>query len=281
MPGRVGVRRQLVQCQQKLDRLRAQRCVPKALDEQGRLGPSVALDTWLLHVRFARSGEPALRVELVEEYHSYAAALARRMHRHGDALEDLVQVAMEALLVALDRFDPERGVPFTAFATPTIVGTLKRYFRDQGYALRVPRRVHEVAAPARRAADRLTVSLGRSPSMDEVAREVGVEVEVLLEAQVATDARALASLDAPIGEGLARGDLVGRLDPALAQAEHRVALSQALAELHERDRQVLELYFVHVQSQSEIARRFGVSQMQVSRWVAAGVRQLRSRIPKD
>lgn len=277
----MGLRRQLVRCQQKLDRLCAARSVPRGVDEHGQLIPAVDFDTWLLHVRLARSGDRALRGELLEEYRSYAAALARRMHRHGDALEDLVQVAMEALLVALDRFDPDRGVPFTAFATPTIVGTLKRYFRDQGYALRVPRRVHEVAAPARRAADRLTVGLGRAPSMEEVARELSVSVEVLLEAQVATDARALASLDAPIGAGPARGDLVGRLDPALAHAEHRVALTQALSELSERDRRVLLLYFVHDQSQSQIARRFGVSQMQVSRWVAGGVRQLRSRIPKN
>lgn len=271
----------MVQCQQKLDRLRAVRSIPQRLDEHGRLVSAVDFDTWLLHVRLARSRDPAVRAELLDEYRSYAASLARRMHRHGDALEDLVQVAMEALLVALDRFQPERGVPFTAFATPTIVGTLKRYFRDQGYALRVPRRVHEVAAPARRAADRLTVELGRVPSMQEVAREVGVDVEVLLEAQVATDARALASLDAPIGEGSARGELMGRLDPAIARVEHRLALTQALFELNERDRQVLLLYFVHERSQSEIARRFGVSQMQVSRWVAAGVRQLRSRVPKD
>lgn len=265
--------------QHRVDVLRAWRTVPKGADAADRrTAPGVDVDLWLLHVRYARSRHPAVRAKLVDEYRGYAVSLARRLHREGEALDDLVQVAMEALLVSLDRFDPTRGVPFPALATPTILGSLKRHYRDLGWSVRVPRKVHDVAVPAREATDRLTMSLGRFPTVTEVARELGMDTETLLAAQEATHARSVSSLDAPVGEDERRADLLGTVDPGMARTENRVALQHALKELSQRERQILNLYFFEELSQSEIAARFGVSQMQVSRWLTACIRRLRDRM---
>jgi len=268
--------------QDQLDRLQAWRSIPRSNDAEDRgTFPGVDVEVWLLHVRYARTRQPEVRAQLVEEYSGYATALARRLHREGEALEDLIQVALEALLIALERFDPARGIPFPAFASPTILGSLKRHYRDLGWSLRVPRRVHELAVPARDVADRLTMALGRSPTVAEVARDLGVEEETLLAAQEATHARSVSSLDAPMGDGERRSDLLGSIDAGLARAENRVALVQALHELTDRDREVLALYFFEDLSQTEIAERYDVSQMQVSRWLTASLRRLRSRMPAD
>ena len=252
--------------------------VPKASDggSGAPASPGVDADLWLLHVRYARGRQPGLRAKLLEEYRAYAASLARRLHRDGESLDDLTQVAMEALLRSLDRFDPARGVPFPALATPTIVGTLKRYYRDLGWSVRVPRRVHDIAVPARDAAERLTGKLGRQPTVSEVAAEMGIDVESLRSAQEATHARSVSSLDAPVGDDERRGDLIGGADAGLAQAENRVALRQALAELSPHERTILGMYYFEERSQTEIAERFGVSQMQVSRWLSAAIRRLRA-----
>ena len=265
--------------QDQVDVLRAWRTVPKGANpSDSRTAPGVNVDLWLLHVRYARNRDPAVRIKLVDEYRGYAVSLARRLHREGEALDDLIQVAMEALLVSLDRFDPERGVPFPALATPTILGSLKRHYRDLGWSVRVPRRVHDIAAPAREAADRLTMSLGRFPTVVEVARELGMDIETLLAAQEATHARSVSSLDAPAGDDERRSDLLGNVDAGMARAENRLALQQALKELSGREREILNLYFFEDQSQAEIAKRYDVSQMQVSRWLGAAIRRLRDRM---
>ncbi len=259
--------------------LRARQTVPKGLHaSDSRSMPGVDLDVWLLHVRYARRRQPELRAKLVDEYRGYAMSLARRLHREGEPLDDLTQVAMEALLVSIDRFDPARSVPFPALATPTIVGALKRHYRDHGWSLRVPRSVHDIAVPARDAADRLTGRLGRFPTVTEVAAELGIAEESLLAAQEATHARATSSLDAPVGEGERRGDLLGAVDTAMALAENRVLLRQAMRELSARERTVVGMYYFEERSQSEIASCYGVSQMQVSRWLSRAIRRLRERV---
>ncbi len=263
-----------------VDVVAARGTLPRQLHDAG-ISSEVDFDTWVLHVRYARTGDASVRARLVEEYRGYATALARRLHRDGEPLEDLVQVALEALLTALQRFEPERSIPFPAFATPTIVGSLKRHYRDLGWAVRVPRRIHEIAAPARNVADRLTLEFGRSPTVAEVASVLGVAEDTLLEAQEATYARSVSSLDAPAGEDGTRMDLLGSVDPGIGRAENRLALAQALGELTERDRELLDLYFFDELTQSEIAGRYGVSQMQVSRWLTAAIRRLRSRMPAD
>jgi RNA polymerase sigma-B factor len=244
--------------------------------------PAVEESLWLLHVRYARAREPEVLGALVEEYQAYAVSLARRLHRQGEPLEDLRQVALESLVVALQRFDPGRGIPFVAYATPTVVGAIKRHYRDHGWALRVPRAAHDLAPAARDAVDRLTAGLGRAPTVAEVAADIGVSEEELLLARSATRARSLISLDAP--QRTEDGDRVmeiGEDDASFALAEGRVALEAALRRLGVRDRTVLGLYFFEGLTQSQIAARFGVSQMQVSRWIASSLARLRSHMAGD
>jgi RNA polymerase sigma-B factor len=261
-----------------VDALRAWRTVPRGSSaSDDRRTPAVDVGIWAEHVRYARSRHPAVRARLAEEYRGYAVSLARRLHRDGESLDDLIQVAMEALLLALDRFDPDRGIPFPAFATPTILGSLKRHYRDHGWSVRVPRRVHEIAVPARKASDRLTHVLGRTPT----PAEVGVDVATLLAAQEATNARSVSSLDATLGAPERGSAALASDDTDILRAENRVALAQALQELTEREREILGLYFFDELSQSEIGRRYEVSQMQVSRWITAALRRLRDRMPED
>lgn len=262
----------------------AEATIPRGAD-RADTGTTPAVDepVWLLHVQLARTGAPEVLAELVEEYHAYALSLARRLHRQGEPLDDLRQVALEALVASLRRFDPERAVPFVAFATPTIVGAIKRHYRDQGWALRVPRTAHDLAGPAREAADRLTGKLGRQPTMAEVAEDLGVSEDALLLARSAARARSMVSLDAPRPGGDDDGRMfeVGEVDASFALAEGRVALEAALEHLGNRDRTVLGLYFFEGMTQSAIAEQFGVSQMQVSRWISSSLSRLRSHMTAE
>lgn len=258
----------------------AERTVPLGSSaEDPERTPGVDMDVWLLHVRYQASRQRDVLDRLVNEYLPYATSIARRLQRHGEAFEDLHQVALEALVAALQRFDCRRGIPFPAFATPTISGAVKRHYRDHGWSIRVPRSVHDVVVPARAATDALTVALGRTPSTAEVAREVGVAASTIEATAVATRARAVASLDRPFTEdGAPLLDSVGGPDAGLLLAENRVALGEAMAHLSDRDRTVVGLYFYEDLSQSQIAARYGVSQMQVSRWLAAILGRLRSHL---
>src|SRR5690606_70032 len=134
--------------------------------------PAVSFGVWFDHVRYARTGDGDRLAALVRQYETYAVSLAYRMHRDREPLEDLEQVAREALVHALQRFDPERGIPFPAFASPTILGSLRRHFRDHGWSVRVPRNVHEIAGARHQAVERLTGVLGREPSTEEIAGEL-------------------------------------------------------------------------------------------------------------
>jgi RNA polymerase sigma-B factor len=259
----------------------ALRTVPRPVEDALDTTPTVDERLWHAHVTYARTQHAGLRRLLVEEYQGYAISLAQRMHREGEPLEDLVQVAFEGLLVALKRFEPHRGIPFVGFATPTIIGSLKRHYRDTGWLLRVPRRVHELAGPARQATEALTGELGRSPSLDETAERLGVDVEDLIVAQEAMNARATTSIDAITNDDGSPRDRFGALDPGMRSIEDLLTLEQALGELDERDREVVRLYFFEEWSQVDIAAHFGVSQMQVSRWIAASLRRLGSWIPAD
>jgi RNA polymerase sigma-B factor len=258
------------------DRVEAQRTLPPSDRAPG--DDRADFDQWLRHVTFARTRDQELLAQLVEDYRGYAAALAHRLHRDGESLDDLVQVAMEALLLSLQRFEPARSIPFMAFATPTIVGSLKRHYRDRGWALRVPRRVHDLVAPARKAADELAAEFGRPAMIDEIAERLGVEVETLLRAEEAAHARAAVSLDAVMGSGLRRADSIGGEDGAMTGAENRLALRQALTHLDPEDQELLRLYFCEEWSQRAIGEHVGVSQMQVSRRISAAVRRLRARM---
>ncbi len=238
--------------------------------------PVVDTDVWLLHVRYARDRDEATLSTLVETYRSHAAAQARRHYRRGEPIDDLTQVSYEALVRALQRFDPARSKPFLAFAKPTIVGSLRRHFRDVGWAIRVPRRVHELASPVREATELLTHDLGRAPSSGEVADFIGVDEREVLEAMTAEDARATTSLDAPdLSSGLQADQVIGQNDRGFAGIENRTALLQSLEHLTGEDRELLQMYFMDERTQSQIAEVLGCSQMQVSRLLRKALRQLR------
>jgi RNA polymerase sigma-B factor len=274
------VRRTLEQVTEAVDLLQARRTVPRGDDARDwSRRPGVPLSVWLLHVRYARSGSAEDLGALVGEYEQYALSLSRRLRRDREPSDDLDQVARESLVVALQRFDCERGLPFPAFATPTILGALRRHYRDHGWSIRVPRKVHELAVPAREAADRLTTELGRAPTPDEVAQELGIETAELLATQQAAAARTPASLDSTATvDGPSQHEVIGDDDRNLLVAEDQVVLAQAIELLGDRDRDVIRLYFFEELTQSQIAERYGVSQMQVSRWISSIVKRLRSHM---
>ncbi|HLM64073.1 MAG TPA: sigma-70 family RNA polymerase sigma factor [Acidimicrobiales bacterium] len=238
--------------------------------------PAVDLPLWTVHVRYARRRDKRSLDQLVERYRAHAESQARRHYRRGEPIDDLTQVAFEALLLALRRFDPERRKPFLAFAKPTIVGSLRRHFRDAGWAIRVPRRVHELATPVRDAHELLTHDLGRAPSTSEVADFVGVRESEVLDAMAAEEARITSSLDAtdPV-TGIQAEQVIGRVDRGFVGIENRTALQQSIELLSEDDRALLQLYFVEERTQSDIAEELGCSQMQVSRLLRKAVRRLR------
>jgi RNA polymerase sigma-B factor len=234
-----------------------------------------------LFAEYARTGDIVLRDQLVAAHMGLAAYLARRFANRGQPLEDLTQVAAMGLLKAVDRFDPGLGVEFSTYATTTIVGELKRYLRDKGWAVRAPRRMQELYLNLNHVVESLGQELGRSPTIAELAGEVQASEEEVLEALEAGQAYRFASLDSPRPDG-ETGDAVvdnlGSEDTELVRAEQRATLAPLLSQLPARQQQVVHLRFFEGLTQSEIAHRLGVSQMQVSRLLTRSVTQLRSMV---
>jgi RNA polymerase sigma-B factor len=232
-----------------------------------------------LLVRLHRHGDPAAREALVERFLPLARQLARRYQHGGEQLDDLVQVASLGLLKAIDRFDPARETAFSSFAVPTILGELKRHFRDKGWAVRVPRDLQELAVRVDRVSDELGRDLGRAPSIAELAEQIGTTAEQVLEAREASAAYRAVSLDRPRDEdddsegGLA--DHVGGDDPGFGLAEDAATVERLMRVLTEREREVLRLRFAEDLTQSEIGARVGVSQMHVSRLIRHAIAELR------
>ncbi len=228
---------------------------------------------------FAETRAPETRDELIEAHLGLAEYLARRFSNRGEPLDDLVQVASVGLLKAVDRFDPGRGVEFSTYATHTIVGELKRHFRDKGWAVRAPRRMQELYLRLGKIVSTLSQELGRSPTIPELATEAQVSEEEVLEALEAGQAYRFASLDAPSpgdDDGDSMSSHLGEEDAGLVDAEHRVALSPLLEQLPRREQTILHLRFFEGMTQSEIANRLGISQMHVSRLLARSLAQLRA-----
>jgi RNA polymerase sigma-B factor len=227
----------------------------------------------------ASTGDRRLRDELVEAHIGLAEYLARRFSNRGEPLDDLVQVALIGLVKAVNRFDPNRGVEFSTYATHTIAGELKRHFRDKGWAVRAPRRMQELYLRLTQVVSSLGQQLGRSPTIAELATQTQVSEEEVLEALEAGQAYRFASLDVPKGgseDGDTIGEGLGEDDPDLANAESRVVLSPLMAKLAPRQRQIIRLRFFEGLTQSEIASRLGISQMHVSRLLARSVAELRA-----
>jgi RNA polymerase sigma-B factor len=229
--------------------------------------------------RYHRCGDQAAREALVERFLPLARQLARRYQRGGEQLDDLVQVASLGLLKAIDRFDPERQTAFSSFAVPTILGELKRHFRDKGWAVRVPRDLQELAVRVDRVTEDLGRELGRAPTPEETAERVGVTSEQVLEAREAAAAYRAVSLDRARDEDDDEAEGVaatfGVEDPGFDLAEDAATVERLMRVLSEREREVLRLRFREDLTQSEIGVRVGVSQMHVSRIIRGAVARLR------
>jgi RNA polymerase sigma-B factor len=231
--------------------------------------------------RYHERGDLAARDELIQRFLPLARQLARRYQRGHEPLDDLIQVASIGLVKAVDRFDPDRGSAFSSYAVPTILGELKRYFRDAGWAVHVPRGMQERVMNVNHAIGRLSRDLGRSPTPSEVADTLGEDPEQVLEALEASIAYDAVSLDAPArardDEGAdTYADSVGVLDERYELVEYAAAIAPTVKALPERDRLVLRLRFDEDLTQLEIAERIGVSQMHVSRLIRRALTRLRT-----
>jgi RNA polymerase sigma-B factor len=219
-----------------------------------------------------------LRDRVVETCLPYADRLARRFHGLGESAADLSQVAAVGLLKAVDRFDPAHTTDFASYATPTIVGELKRHFRDRGWSLRVPRRLQELRLDINQARETLTQRLGRSPTVADVAHHLDIDEDQVIEAMVAASGYRAASLFAPVRPGedaMTPLDWLGAEDDGLDAVEYREALAPMLARLPQREQKILSLRFYGNLTQAEIAGQLGISQMHVSRLLTRTLDRLR------
>ncbi len=235
-----------------------------------------------MQLRFAEyraAPTPELRTELVEAHLDLAHALARRFANRGIPQDDLDQVAAYGLLQSVERFDPDRGIDFVAFASPTIIGELKRHFRDKGWAVRVPRRVQELHLRLNALVAELTHEQGRSPTIAELATAARSSEEEVIEAMEAALVYRSEPFDPPGGGevGAGRRSEIGAEDLRLFDAENRVVVEALVADLPPRDQLLIRLRFYEDMTQAEIAARLGISQMHVSRLLSRCLDDLRRR----
>jgi RNA polymerase sigma-B factor len=223
---------------------------------------------------YAATRDPALRDELITANVALARHLAHRFANRGEPYDDLLQVATVGIIMSVDRFDPARGVEFSTFATKTVIGELKRHFRDRGWAVRAPRRVQELCLEVSALTASMSQELGRSPTVAELAARTGATDEAVIEALEAARGYRSSSLDAD-GREDALAERLGTDDRAFDGVDDRTTLSPAVAGLPARQQTILRLRFVEGLTQSEIARRVGLSQMHVSRLLTASLAQLR------
>jgi RNA polymerase sigma-B factor len=235
-----------------------------------------------LWARFVKQREPVVREELVRRYLPFAKSLTQRYRGASESFDDLLQVASVGLVNAIDRFDPERGVPFAAFASPTILGELKRHFRDRVWSVRVPRGLHDRMARVEKEIETLTKELQRPPSVGEIAESLDLDQVEVLEVLEANHNRRPLSLDRPPGaddsEEEPATEWLGREDAGFDLVEGKAAVDSALPSLDERERLVLRLRFVEDMTQSQIAERIGHSQMHVSRILRGALEKIRDQI---
>ncbi len=225
-----------------------------------------------------------IRSELVELHLPLVEYLARRFRNRGEWLDDLTQVATIGLIKSIDRFDLERGVEFSTYATPTIVGEIKRHFRDKGWAVRVPRRLQELKLALAKAVGELAQNLGRAPTVAELAQHLQMSEEEVLEGLESANAYSTVSLDAPDSgdeDAPAVAESLGIVDEALEGVEYRESLKPLLEQLPPREKRILLLRFFGNMTQSQIATELGISQMHVSRLLARTLAQLREGLTSD
>jgi RNA polymerase sigma-B factor len=231
-----------------------------------------------LFARYRETGDPDAREALVRRFLPLARKLAGRYRRGAEPLDDLRQVASVGLLKAIDRYDPAHGTAFSSFAVPTILGELRRHFRDTGWIIHVPRDLQELAVRLGGAVEELHDTLSRPPTAAEIAAHLEVSVEQVLEAREAAGAHHATSLDSPAYEAddasATLADTLGVVDHGLEAAEASVMVQRLMVRLSERDREILRLRFAEDLTQSEIGARIGISQMHVSRRIRQSLEQL-------
>ncbi len=226
--------------------------------------------------RFAATRDPSLRDAIVVSQLPVVLALARRFARRGEALEDLVQAGSIGLINAVERFDPGLGYAFGAYATPTIVGEIKRHFRDRAWSVRAPRRVQELYLRLGPLVEDMTQELGRAPTIGDIAAETGATASDVVEALEARHFYQSQSINAPRANGTTLARELGGEDDGFEQADRRMVVESMLALLPERERVIVHLRFLDELTQSEIAARVGLSQMHVSRLLARSLAEMRS-----
>ena len=256
-----------------------------ALDPAGSRGPTREPANESARRLFRRLAElpdcperDRIRTSLVERHLPLVRHFARRYAGRGEPLDDLLQAGSVGLVKAVDRFDPGRGLEFSTYAAPTILGEIRRHFRDRTWAVHVHRHLQEVTMEVTRLVEALTHELNRSPSVAELAARAGRTEEEVLEALECAAAYTADSLDAPTAEDRTLGDRLGGEDPALADVELHESLGPVLATLAPRERRILQLRFYGNQTQSQIAAQLGISQMHVSRLLARTLAQLRQQL---
>lgn len=235
--------------------------------------------------RFKEEGDMDAREKLVMSHLNLVRFIANKFKNRGEIIDDLIQVGYLGLLKAIDRFDPSRGLEFTTFATPTIMGEIKRHFRDKGWSVRVPRRLQELSAKVNQATDTLTSQLQRSPTIAEIADYLDATVDEVLEAMESSSAYSSVSLEAPSGadddDTPSVIDRYATEDSDLAFTDDRIIIEEALASFSPRERDVIEMRFLKGMTQIEIAEKLGISQVQVSRLLRRTLKKIQDKIDPE
>ena len=255
------------------------------MNERATLSKDEVRELFTAYRAAPESEQAELRAKLVDQHIGLVEFLARRFRNRGEPLEDLVQVGTIGLLKAIERFDLDREVEFSTYATPTIVGELKRHFRDKGWAVRVPRRLQELHLELTKVVGHLGQDLGRSPTVAEIAQTMGTTEETVLEGLEIAQAYNFTSLDAPLdtdeGGTTSFADQLGEDDEHLENLEYRASLAPEMAKLPERERRILYLRFFKGLTQSEIADKLDISQMHVSRLLNRTLANLRHALEEE
>lgn len=235
--------------------------------------------------QYKATGDPEVRDQLIVSHLNLVRFLASKFKNRGEPLDDLIQVGTIGLIKAIDRFDPSRGLEFTTYATPTILGEIKRHFRDKGWSVRVPRRLQELSAKVNQANDELTNELSRSPSVEEIAKRVGASVDDVLEAMESSSAYSSVPLE---GGGSSDDDDAPSVidhyateDESLAASDDRIVLEEAIRDFSPREKDVIRMRFFEGMTQVEIAERLGISQVQVSRLLRRTLRRVQEKIDPE
>ncbi len=235
--------------------------------------------------RYKEEGDEEAREQLIVNHVNLVRYIAAKFKNRGEPLDDLIQVGTIGLIKAIDRFDPSRGLEFTTYATPTIMGEIKRHFRDKGWTIRVPRRLQELSAKVNSATDELTARLQRSPSIEEVAEYLGTTADEVLEAMESSSAYSSVPLEAQGGneddDAPSVIDRYASVDGDLEASDDRIVLEEVIGEFPEADQQAIRMRFIDGMTQVEIAKRLGISQVQVSRMLRRALRRIQDKIDPE